>query len=181
MLLSATIGVGTIVIIVLMLSLIRHRKNRLTLLKRLPVDQGTRKKVASELGVEGIVAATVSTFDVLYNTMKMSPYALNGIDHLHHAKGFNNLSDMISFMKESIIQSESGSRTWRSMIHKYKGYTGEEIAIDSLQKAGHEVDVPESGTQKGYDVIVNECPYNIKVTDNPPYIKEHLNDYRVFI
>ncbi|MDP3114786.1 MAG: hypothetical protein Q8M98_08420 [Candidatus Cloacimonadaceae bacterium] len=80
MLLSATIGVGTIVIIVLMLSLIRHRKNRLTLLKRLPVDQGTRKKVASELGVEGIVAATVSTFDVLYNTMKMSPYALNGID-----------------------------------------------------------------------------------------------------
>ena len=158
-------------------SYVHRSRQRTFLTKTLKVDEPLRKRVARELGVDGAVVAGVSVFDVLYNTMKLDPYALRGMDHLHHAKDFQSLGELMDFMKSEIIRSEPGEAAWRSMIHKYKGYTGEETVADYYSERGHNVETPESGTTEGVDHIIDGKPYNVKVTDDPSYIHEHLAKY----
>jgi hypothetical protein len=155
-----------------------HRHRQLVFLnKALNVDESFTKQAANELGIDGSAIAAVTTFDVLYNSMKLSPEALTGIDHLHHSQDFQSLSDLMDYMKDEIIKSESGEIAWRQMVHKYKGYTGEETAFGKLAEDGHSIQIPESGTTEGLDVIVDGKAYNVKVTDNPSYIQEHLDKY----
>ena len=155
-----------------------HRsRQRAFLTKTLKVDEPLRKRVARELGVDGAVVAGVSVFDVLYNTVKLDPYALRGMEHLHHAKDFENIGDLMDFMKSEIIKSDSESEVWKQMIHKYKGYTGEEVVADYYRERGHNVETPESGTAEGVDHIIDGKPYNVKVTDESRYIQEHLDKH----
>lgn len=156
---------------------IRRSRQRAFLTKTLEVDDSLRERVARELGVDGALVTGVSAFDVLYNTMKMDPNALEGMNHLHHAQGFDNLGDLMDFMKSEIITSEPGEAAWQSMIDKYKGYTGEEYVVDSLREQGYDVEVPESGTAEGLDLIVDGKPFNVKVTNDPRYIQEHLDKH----
>ena len=117
----------------------------------------------------------VSVFDVLYNTMKLDPHALQGIGNLHHAQDFESLDDLMDFIKGEIIKSEPGSEAWERMTDKYKGYTREEVVADYYRQRGHNVETPESGTAEGVDHIIDGKPYNVKVTDDPRYIQEHLD------
>jgi len=158
-------------------SLFHHHRQRVFLNKALNVNESYKKQAANDLGIDGSAIAAVTTFDVLYNSMKLSPEALSGIDHLHHGQNFKNLSDLMDFMKEEIIKSESGEIAWRQMVHKYKGYTGEETAFGKLAEDGHSIQIPESGTTEGLDVIIDGKAYNVNVTDNPSYIQEHLDKY----
>ena len=155
-----------------------HRsRQRAFLTKTLKVDESLRNRVARELGVDGTVVAGVTVFDVLYNTMKLDRHALEGIDHLHHAQDFDNLGDLMDFMKSEIIKSDSGSEVWERMIHKYKGYTGEESVVEHLRELGYVVEIPESGTAPGLDLIVGGKPHNVKITDEPSYIQKHLDEH----
>lgn len=155
-----------------------HRSRQRAFLKKtLKVDEPLRNRVARELGVDGAVVTGVSVFDVLYNTLKLDPHALRGMDHLHHKQNFESLGDLIDYMKSDIIRSEPGEAAWRSMIHKYKGYTGEEAVADYYSERGHNVETPESGTAEGVDHIIDGKPYNVKVTDDPRYIQEHLDKH----
>lgn len=155
-----------------------HRARQTSFLtKNLQVDQSLINKTAKELGVDGAAVAGISTFDVLYNTLKLEPNALKGMTHLHQAQDFENLGDLMSFMKDNIIKSEFGDAAYRQMIHKYKGYTGEETSFENLTQKGYALNIPESGTTKGLDVEVDGVPYNVKVTDNPRYIQEHLDKH----
>ena len=142
----------------------------------LPIDSEMQAK-AKVLGIDGAAAVGVSTFDVLYNTMKMDGHVLSGIDRLHHAREFSNLGELMTYLKEDIIRYDGDGDVLRSVIHKYKGYTGEEQVFDKLVGDGHEIEIPVSGTQPGYDVLVDGKPYNVKVTDNPRYIQEHLDSH----
>lgn len=158
-------------------SYVRRSRQRTFLTKTLAVDDSLRERVARELGVDGAFVTGVSAFDVLYNTMKMDPNVLEGMDHLHHAQGFDNLGDLMDFMKREIIKSEPGEAAWQSMIHKYKGYTGEDAVADYYRERGHDVETPESGTNEGWDHKIDGNPYNVKVTDDPRYIQEHLDKH----
>ena len=158
-------------------SYIQRSRQRTFLTKTLKVDEPLRKRVARELGVDGAVVTGVSVFDVLYNTMKLDSQALRGMDHLHHAQDFESLDDLMDFMKSEIIRSEPGEVAWRSMIHKYKGYTGEETVADYYSARGHNVETPESGTAEGVDHIIDGKPYNVKVTHDPRYIQDHLDKH----
>ena len=180
--LSAIIATVTVLIGVFGVSSYFHHKKVETFLnKQLGFDESLRQKVAKDFGLTEGVATGVSVFDVLYHTSRMNPFALAGINHLHHAQNFDSLGDLIAFMKLNIIHSEPGQAAWRDMVHKYKGYTGEEMGINHLQHSGHTVQVPESGTQAGHDVIAHgsafDGPVNIKVTDSPAYIAHHLSQY----
>ena len=154
----------------------RHRQYSF-LNKALNIEDSYKKRAAKELGIDGAVVTGVSTFDVLYNSLKISPEALSGIDHLHHAQNFENLGDLMNFLKDEIIRSEAGEAAWRQMIHKYKGYTGEQTAFGNLTEHGYQINVPESATTEGLDVIIDGKAYNVKVTDNPSYIQQHLDKH----
>lgn len=169
------IGIGMMVGGAGVTSLIHHSRQRHYLEKKLPIDNTLKTKVANIIGVDEGVIIGVSAFDVFYNISKMDPHALTGISHLHHNQEFGNLGDLIAYMKENIIISEYGSKVWRQMVHKYKGYAGEEMAFDNLRDAEYTVVVPESGTTEGFDAIVDGRQMNVKITDNPAYIHDHLD------
>ena len=158
-------------------SFVHRSRQRAFLTKPLKVDKSLKRRAARELGVDGAAVAGVSVFDVLYNTTKLDPHTLRGINHLHHAREFESLGDLMAFMKGEIIKSEPGEGAWRQMVHKYKGYTGEEEAFDNLSSNGHGFDVPDSGTAEGLDVTVDGKTFNVKVTDNPGYIQDHLDKH----
>jgi hypothetical protein len=80
-------------------------------------------------------------------------------------------------MKTNIIDSESGTEAWRNMIHKYKGYTGEQMAADHLEKAGHHVEWTNSGTTEGFDFHVDGQPIDVKTVDTAKDISDHLHNH----
>lgn len=180
-------GVGDLMVVAIALiavlsalgaaSYFHRQRQKEYLLKTLAVDEALASQVASQFGIDGTAVAGATLFDVLYNTMKLDPYALQGMDRLHHAPEFENLGHLMEFMKAEIIKSEPGESAWRPMVHKYKGYAGEEVAIENLRAAGHDVEVPDATNNPGYDVLVDGKRFNVKVTDNPAYIQEHLDRY----
>ena len=97
--LMAVAGLGA----VSLASYVHRSRQRAFLTKVLEVDDSLRERVARELGVDGAVVTGVSAFDVLYNAMKMDPNALKGMDHLHHAREFENLDDLMDYMKNPDI------------------------------------------------------------------------------
>lgn len=164
-----------IVLTTIIFSIRHHKKVKEYLLMNLPADEKTRREAAKILGVDSITAVGVSLFDVLYNTARLDPFVLKGIEHLHHAQHFENLGDLVGFMKSHIIDSESGTQAWRQMIHKYKGYTGEEQAFDKIAHSDASLQVPESGTNPDYDAIVNGHHVDFAITDDPSYVQAKLD------
>ena len=154
-----------------------RRRQKAFLLKPLKAESLNGKQTTSKIGLTEIAPPAISTFDVLYNMLKNAPHCLRGIDHLHHAQHFSNLGDLMDFLKSSVLPEHFDGAAWRSVIHKNKGYTGEEVAFDHLQASGHHVERAVSGTQSGHDAIVDGHLYNIKVTDNPAYIGDHLREH----
>ena len=47
----------------------------------------------------------------------------------------------------------------------------------TTEREGHDVETPDSGTNEGWDHIIDGKPYNVKVTDEPLYIQEHLDKH----
>ena len=158
-------------------SAIHHFRQRRHLETRFAIDQTSRTRIARLIGVEESIVSSVSVFDALYNVSMLDPHALRGIAHLHHAQEFNNLGDLLGFVKNNVLPSEKNPLTWRQIVHKYKGYTGEELAFDHLRDSGHGVSVPESGTEEGLDATIGGQPINVKITENPAYIQDHLQTY----
>jgi hypothetical protein len=46
-------------------------------------------------------------------------------------------------MKENVVKPDPGTWEWRQMVHKYKGYTGEQQVFDHLES--EDIEVPTSG------------------------------------
>ena len=79
---------GFVAITLSIVGYIRRSKQEAFLKNTLQVDDSLRERVARELGVDGAFGTGVSTFDVLYNTMKLDPNALRGMEHLHLGQSF---------------------------------------------------------------------------------------------
>lgn len=70
-------------------------------------NQPKTKYEESRIFVGG--AATLSALDVFYNIAKLDAEALEGINHLHHAKNFGDLSDLVQFMNTEILSNPNVS------------------------------------------------------------------------
>lgn len=172
---------GTFLIVLASIAIFNHSKAKSYLNQKLVVDKSTLNKVKNKVGITEASVVGVTLFDVLYNTAKMDPFVLKGVDHLHHSQNFESLADLSSFLKENIINSEEGTTAWRQMIHKYKGYTGEEYAFNKLDETGTNYIKPDSGTNEQYDAIIDGQKVDIAITDDPSYIAEKLKDPEVFV
>ena len=176
-----TLTTGIIAIITVSLggfffaSSLHHRRVRKYLLQELPADENISKETQKVFGVESAAVVGVSLFDVLFNTSKLDPFVLKGIEHLHHGENFENLGDLTSYLKSNIIDSDSGTKAWRQMIHKYKGYTGEEQGFEAIRQSGADIDVPTSATNPDFDAIINGEEFDFAITDNPSYVQAKLD------
>lgn len=158
---------------------IRHRREVDEFLFRpLEVDSESTARLNRFLDAAGDHAVTsLALFDVLYNLGKVDPMFLRGVDHLHHGQEFSNLNDVSIFLREHIIGNDFTVSHWERLIHKYKGYTGEQYLFDLWRREGIDVEVPESGTHAAVDATVDGESVNVKVTNNPAYIRQALEEH----
>lgn len=104
-------GVGDLMVVAIALiavlsalgaaSYFHRQRQKEYLLKTLAVDEALASQAASQFGIDGTAVAGATLFDVLYNTMKLDPYALQGMDRLHHAREFENLGDLMECQQPS--------------------------------------------------------------------------------
>lgn len=162
----------------LLVSKTNFDRQRAFLKRPLELDEHLKAKITESIGLETGGGIAMSAYDVLSGAARIDPKLLEGINHLHHAKEFSNFKDLLDYMQQVIIgDSAIGSDAWQQLIHKYKGFAGEEYVAEWLRDAGHAVTMPLSGTEPGYDMIVDGKEFNVKITRSPDYIMDHLEKY----
>ena len=172
--------IGMLLVLVALLGLLltsrEHKQQRRAFFQQtIPLDQTTHKRLAGIVGADGALASSAALFDVLYHTWQLDPHVLRGIDHLHHRHEFDNLSDLMTYMRDQILADATSTSAFEQVVDKYKGYAGEQVVADELSADGADVDMPESGTQPGSDMHVDGEPNNVKTTTDEGYVQEHLN------
>ncbi len=114
-----------------------------------------------------------SLFNYLYQLSKIDSNFLDAIKSVHgNSQNLDSSLDVINYVKTDIIHD--GLQLHE--VHKYKGYVGEKAHFDYLRAEGHEVEVPDTPNQEGYDAIVDGEKVNIKVSDSEDYIQNHLDE-----
>jgi hypothetical protein len=166
-----------VVVVILLISYFHKSKVDRFLHTELKIDKSLKKKASKLYGLEVGAITSVSVADVLYNTARLDPFVLQGVNHLHHAQEFSNLGDLMGFLEDNIIKSQEGTAEWTRMIHKYKGYTGEQIVAENYELDGKEVNFPDSATTKGYDMTVDGIDVDVKTVSYPSSINQHLEQY----
>ena len=125
----------------------------------------------SETSKLDLVPVGVSVFDVLYHMNKVDPLLINAIDRLHHSQKFEDFSDLSNYIKD-LVKNTSDER----LIHKYKGYFGEEDTFNKLSFSDGDLFIPNSGTNPGFDFIYNNQKYNRAVSNDSEYLDKKLDD-----
>ena len=129
------------------------------------------KNIPKAFILTGAISAD-SVFNCFYHLSKIDPSLINTIDRLHF-KNEGSLSEIINYTKNNI--TNDGLQDYE--LNKYKGYLGEEKHIQYLQEQGLNVEIPQSPTQEGYDLIIDDKYINVKITENNSYLNDHLENY----
>lgn len=162
----------------ILFSMIHYYRVKRFLFKKLEtVNTGVssiKEKYASinpEMSKLDLVPVGVSVFDILYHMNKVDPLLVRAVDRLHHSQNFENFFDLSNYLKD-LVKNTSDER----LIHKYKGYFGEEDTFDKLSLSDGNLFIPTSGTNPGFDFIYNDQKYNRAVSSNSEYLDKKLND-----
>ena len=155
-----TIFILTILVIAIFLisSFRHHRKVTDYLYQKIPFSKDDLKKLKPKIGAMEMTISGVALFDVLYHLSKVNPLLLSGAYRLHHkSQQFESYADISEFLKHQYALDAGGA------VSKYKGYVGEEHTIGQQIESGADITVPDSGTNPGYDFIIDGQKYDRKV------------------
>ena len=115
--------------------------------------------------------ASANTFDLAIDQL----YEIAKIDgRVIEAVKFSSAGSPSVFELKGIAdQVTEGSGAWERL----KGYVGEQFSADILSKQGYVVELADSPTQIGYDLLIDGEKYQVKTTLSTGYVKEHLDKY----
>jgi len=110
--------------------------------------------------------------EILSNIMAVDNNMYEAISHIT-GKQLDSLSDLHS-ATDTWAQSFLGGMD-DGVITSLQGHVAEQIVADHLKEAGHNVMMPETANQQGYDMIVDGMPINIKNVSDMNTINEHFD------
>lgn len=111
--------------------------------------------------------------DFLYDYLRIDPLVMEGIDFARAA----DLSDPLLFADFANRQASLMAVGEGDSLSRLQGYVAERIVAQHMAEAGHEVSFPETSNQRGYDLLVDGQPFQVKCTQSSSYIQEHLEKY----
>lgn len=152
------------------------QKHKKTLFKKFKKSDLKKLKISPILKKKLLFTGAIFTdslFDYFYNFSKIDPNMVDAIKRVHHGHGLDNMSDVIGWTQHNLLQDGIQDHE----VNKYKGYLGEERHADYLRKQGHEVEMPDTSNQEGWDMKLDGQEINVKVTNNKSYINKHLEDH----
>lgn len=134
-------------------------------------DRGSR--LARLLGGETTAFATLSVGDLLYDTFRIDPLAVEGIDFARAA----DLSDILHLARFAEGLAALSGRSETGAIAQLHGYVAERVAAHALLAMGADVSFPATSTQAGWDLLVNGQRFQVKCLATPAGVHEHLSRY----
>lgn len=113
--------------------------------------------------------ASLTVGDLIYDMSRVDPLVVESFDFARKA----DISDLAGFayFSQSINPESVGN------ISQLKGYVAERLVAQKLQSQGYEVEFPETSNQSGYDLLVNNQPFQVKCGDDPSLLNEHFEKY----
>ena len=117
------------------------------------------------------LSASANAFDVGINQL----YEIAKIDDrvIEAVKFASAGSPSVFELKNTLSHVSEGSGAWERL----KGYVGEQFSADILSKQGYVVELADSPTQVGYDLLIDGSKYQVKTTLSTSYVQEHLDKH----
>jgi hypothetical protein len=113
--------------------------------------------------------ASLTIGDLIYNMSRIDPLVIESVDFARK----DDIADMFSFayFSEKIDIESVGN------ISQLKGYVAERLVAQQLQSQGYEVEFPELSNQPGYDLLVNNEPFQVKCGESESLVNTHFEKY----
>jgi len=113
--------------------------------------------------------ATLTVGDLIYDMSRIDPLVIESVDFARK----DDIADMFSFayFSERIDIESVGN------ISQLKGYVAERLVAQQLQSQGYEVEFPELSNQPGYDLLVNNEPFQVKCGESESLVNTHFEKY----
>jgi len=120
-------------------------------------------------GQTDLAIASLTLGDLIYDISRVDPLLIESVDFARK----DDIADMFSFayFAERIDTDSVGD------ISQLKGYVAERLIAQRLQSQGYEVQFPETSNQPGYDLLINDEPFQVKCGDSPSLLNEHFEKY----
>lgn len=113
--------------------------------------------------------ASLTVGDLIYDMSRIDPLVIESVDFARK----DDIADMFSlaYFSDNIDIESVGN------ISQLKGYVAERLVAQQLQSQGYEVEFPELSNQPGYDLLVNNEPFQVKCGDSESLVNTHFEKY----
>lgn len=117
------------------------------------------------------VALTIG--DLVYDTIRLDPDVIRATDFARA----EDLGNIFKFSAYAERIKELPISKCEKHIDNIKGYVGERFVAQQLQSEGFEVEFPELSNQKGFDLLVNGEPAQVKCVAEKSSVLDHVEKY----
>ncbi len=128
-----------------------------------------RKGIAPEAAAVG--ALTVA--DILYHAVAIDPEVLRAVDFSRA----EDLSGVFNFGVFAEGVRGLGGEALAGAENHLRGYVAEQLVATRLAEQGHQVELPDSSNNAGFDLIVDGTPCQVKCLTDIYGLVEHFERY----
>jgi hypothetical protein len=128
-----------------------------------------RERLRALVGGSDFAFTTLTVGDLIYDAARIDPMVLEAIDFARA----QDLSGVFSFAAFAEAQAELSGEAFQGSLSQMHGYVAERIAAQHLMDAGHDVTFPTSSSQRGWDLLVDGNPFQVKCVSGPQAIHDH--------
>ena len=141
-----------------------------TLRQQLGGRSDRASRLAGMLNGETAAYAALSVGDLLYDSFRIDPLAVEGIDFARAA----DLSDILRLANFAEGLEKASGSVLAGHVAQLHGYVAERVAAHALLATGAEVSFPATSNQPGWDLLVNGQPFQVKCMAAPAGVHKHL-------
>ena len=129
---------------------------------------------------EDVLYGGLTLGDFVYDILRVDPNVIAATDFARA----QDIEDVFKFSVYANSLDGLSPESFAGHVANIKGYVAERIAAQYVQSQGFEVEFPEASNQEGFDLLVNEIPFQVKCLSSPQGVFDHLDknpDIPVFV
>jgi hypothetical protein len=125
--------------------------------------------------IDNAAIAGLTFADFIYDVAAIDPHVIEATDFARKA----DISDVFEFSFFSESLSGLSEASLRGHHANLMGYTAERLVASQLVKDGHIVEIPNSASQPGYDLLVDGNEFQVKciAPENFSILERHFDKY----
>lgn len=125
--------------------------------------------------IDNVAIAGLTFADFIYDIAAIDPHVIEATDFARKA----DISDVFEFSIFSEGLAGLSEASLRGHHANLMGYTAERLVASQLVKDGHVVEIPNSASQPGYDLLVDGNEFQVKCIEpgNFSILERHFDKY----